>query len=87
MANASTTSMETAVKNTPLVSNHSREGGARDGEMFSPSDRKIIRIDEYRAARMLRLRPAPTVHMPPWMMATPANDPNPPSSPAAARAA
>ena len=75
------------MKNTPLVSNKSREGGARDGELFSPSDRKIIRMDAYREARMIRPRPAPTVHMPPWMMSAPANDPNPPSSPAAARAA
>ena len=63
-----------------------RDAGAT-GEVFSPSDRKIIRMDEYRAARMIRPRPAPTVHMPPWMMAAPANDPTPPSSPAPMRAA
>ena len=39
--------------------------GALTGEVFSPSDRKIIRMDAYREARMIRPRPAPTVHMPP----------------------
>ena len=74
------------MKNTQLVSNKSREGGARDGELFSPSDRKIIRMDDWKRDR-LRLRPAPTLHLPGWMIASPANDPNPPSSPAAERAA
>ena len=71
----------------PALTINPRDAGALTGEVFSPSDRKIIRMDAYLEARMIRPRPAPTVHMPPWMMSAPANDPNPPSSPAAQRAA
>lgn len=58
-----------------------RERGAT-GEVFSPSDRRIIRIEDWRRDRY-RMRPMPSLSVAVWMI--PANDPTPPSgAPAAA---
>ena len=69
--------------NARIPTTFPRNAGA-SGDVFSPSDRKIIRMEDYRRDQ-LRLRPAPTVHLPGWMIACATNDPTPPTgAPAAA---
>lgn len=56
--------------------------GGASGEVFSPSDRKVIRIEDWRRDRC-NTRPMPSLAVAVWMI--PANDPTPPSgAPAAA---
>jgi hypothetical protein len=51
-------------------------------EILSPSDRKVIRLEDWRRDR-LRQRPMPTLRVAVWMV--PSNDPTPPTgAPAAA---
>lgn len=70
--------------NARSIITSARASGGASGDVFSPSDRKIIRIEDYRRDR-LRLHPAPTVHLPGWMIARASNDPTPPTgAPAAA---
>lgn len=66
--------------NARIPTTSPRNAGA-SGDVFSPSDRKIIRMDEWRRDRY-RARPMPSLAVAVWMI--PANDPNPPASPAAA---
>lgn len=67
--------------NARIPTTFPRNAGA-SGDVFLPSDRKIIRIEDYRRDR-LRLRPEPRLAVAVWMI--PANDPTTPTgAPAAA---
>lgn len=52
-------------------------GSAITGELFSPSDRKVIRMDDWRRDR-LNQRHMPTLSMPGWIIGPASNDPTPP---------
>lgn len=67
--------------NARIPTTFPRNAGA-SGDVFSPSDRKIIRMDEWRRDRY-RALPMPSLAVAVWMI--PANDPTPPTgAPAAA---